>query len=745
MKEFCQNRPVKLIYTQASIPELSNLGQAMNSASPSAANFTGQGYLLLYSDGSIRAFGNTPNFSLPNTSTAVAIAVHPNGQGLAGISKNGTLLYSTGTASLTAQLGKGGSFVDLLYNSDGSGLWGLDSDCGVWHAGNAASIGYGDNNSNCIRLAMYSDTTGVVLDKNGHLYPVNTDHNGGEQIHFDDGAIGGGYFPAFQGIARNSTNIKDISARFVIATDKTTIKQVSSISTDDLGRCWANLDDGYYPNSTGQVNIQSVLSSAKFNIIDIAATPSGNGYWLLVNFRSALNVGAQFTVIAVGDARAAGGTQLGSVHPYIMGNNPLEPVRIIAMPMHANWRDLYLDTITLPNLYQNQSSGFDAYGQAMGFYDMGYQYALYTPEWAVQSPGSSASGLDLILPLQYISLLSFDCYITIKLRLAYDPTSDAPWSVNQGSYQAYQGSSAITAQEVSKLLGKVKDLTEAIEDALVDAELMSEGTLTPVVCAIETLIIAVDIYEWGNKIFTALSDAGEVNFPSVAAHAVVRTLACLRPLTGVALDSIPDLSGSSGVLSFIDSLGFLVQANPEVYATSINHDPNCNAWQYSLQVDNSGNLGVDGKNVTFRVLQPEQSMAHNNGGCIVSTLITINETLQLDAQCALLMQFAQVAAVNPQGQAVQLLTLVGISGAVAWTSVVNDAVITAIKPCLLGNTNPIDSVQTLNSTQDLLDALIMQISNGAQQQNNCALNIGIGLANFASQVVIATQNSLAAV
>src|SRR5215213_9040177 len=123
---------------------------------PSSAGFSGRGYLVLYEDGSVRAFGNAPGFDFSSSDAAVAIAIQPSGTGLAGVCKDGTLLYAGTAASLASSLKNNNDFVDLVYSPDGNGLWGLDNDCGVWHAGSAESIGYGSSEGDCIRLAMYS-------------------------------------------------------------------------------------------------------------------------------------------------------------------------------------------------------------------------------------------------------------------------------------------------------------------------------------------------------------------------------------------------------------------------------------------------------------------------------------------------------------------------------------------------------------------------------------------------------------
>lgn len=141
-----------------------------DSSLPSSAGFSGRGYLILYQDGTVRAFGNAPGFSFSSDDAAVAIAIHPDGTGLAGVCKDGTLLYAGTAASLASSLKNDNPFVDLVYAPDGNGLWGLDNDCGVWHAGTAQSIGYGSSQGDCIRLAMYSSTEGVVIDSHGHLY-----------------------------------------------------------------------------------------------------------------------------------------------------------------------------------------------------------------------------------------------------------------------------------------------------------------------------------------------------------------------------------------------------------------------------------------------------------------------------------------------------------------------------------------------------------------------------------------------
>ena len=137
--------------------------------------------------------------SISVSGAACAIALHPSGTGLAGICVDGTLLYAGQASNIDSGLSSNYDFIDLVYSPDGNGLWGLDVNCGVWHAGSADSIGYGSGEGDCIRLAMYSSTAGVVIDKHGHLYRVNTSHDGGSQIHFNNGAVGGGYFPPYPG------------------------------------------------------------------------------------------------------------------------------------------------------------------------------------------------------------------------------------------------------------------------------------------------------------------------------------------------------------------------------------------------------------------------------------------------------------------------------------------------------------------------------------------------------------------
>lgn len=707
---------------------------------PSSAGFSGRGYLILYENGLVRSFGNAPGFGFSsNSDAAVAIAIQPNGTGLAGVCKDGTLLYAGTAANLASSLKHDNDFVDLVYSPDGDGLWGLDNDCGVWHAGSASSIGYGSSQGDCIRLAMYSSTAGVVIDSHGHLYPVNTDHDGGSQIHFDNGAVGGGYFPPFAG---------QESDRFVLATDQTTVNQVTSVDQNN-GELWANLNDGYYPSQPGTADAQSALATGKFNIVDIAPTPSGQGYWLLVNFRSSLNFNPQNAVIAVGDARPAGGTELGTVKPFSSTNYPFPAIRIIAMPNLSAWANLYLDTITLPALYQQQLSTHAAdfaYGQATGFFDMGYRYALYTPEWTVQSPGGAPTGLNLVIPLEYLSQLSYNSYISVQLAFAYDASSSSPWSFANGKYLAWQGSSAITPEVVSDVLDVAKKLTEALEALLVEAEIISEGTLTPVVTGIEVLIVAVDMYAWASKIFGLLSDGGQVNFPSVAAHAVVRTGSCLRPDSGTVLAPIASLSSGTGPQLFVGELGSLVKASPDPYRTAIGGDPNCNAWQYTVPVGSDGSLNPttgDSSKVVFRVVQPEQSMAYNNGGCVVSTLVTINEPNQFDVQCAVLCHFAKVQGTAPDGSSTQPLTLVAMSGGVAWVSLLGGSTVTTpITPCVLGSPSPADQAQTLNTPQDILNAAYSMIAAGAQHQHNCPPNIGEGLGNFVVQTAQAFVNCL---
>ena len=227
----------------------------------------------------------------------------------------------------------------------------------------------------------------------------------------------------------------------------------------------------------------------------------------------------------------------------------------------------------------------------------------------------------------------------------------------------------------------------------------------------------------------------------------MRAASCLRPASGTDLGAITSLSSGNGTQQFIETLGSLVNAEPTVYGTAIDDDPNYNAWQYTVPVGTDGSLGSpSGIPVVFRVVQPEQSTAYNNGGCVVSTLITINEAGQFDTQCAVLCQFAKVQGTSPEGGSTQPLTLVGMSGGVAWVSLLGGGTVnTPITPCILGNPNPVDSAQTLNTPQDIINAVNSMISTGAQNQNNCPSNIGEGLGNFVAQTAQAFVNSLGAV
>ncbi|HET9225666.1 MAG TPA: hypothetical protein VFR31_03305, partial [Thermoanaerobaculia bacterium] len=71
---------------------------------PSSAGFSGRGYLILYEDGSVRSFGNAPGFDFSGSDPAVAIAIQPSGTGLAGVCKDGTLLYAGTATNLAASL-----------------------------------------------------------------------------------------------------------------------------------------------------------------------------------------------------------------------------------------------------------------------------------------------------------------------------------------------------------------------------------------------------------------------------------------------------------------------------------------------------------------------------------------------------------------------------------------------------------------------------------------------------------------
>jgi hypothetical protein len=147
---------------------------------------------------------------------------------------------------------------------------------------------------------------------------------------------------------------------------------------------------------------------------------------------------------------------------------------------------------------------------------------------------------------------------------------------------------------------------------------------------------------------------------------------------------------------------------------------------------------------TFRVVQPEQSIAYNNGGCVVSTLITINEPGQFDTQCAVLCHFAKAQGTAPDGSSTQPLTLVAMSGGVAWVSLLGGSTVTTpITPCVLGSASPAGG-QTLNTPQDIMNAVSSLIAAGAQNQNNCPANIGEGLGNFVVQTAQAFINCLGA-
>ncbi|HEU4562344.1 MAG TPA: hypothetical protein VFS20_31225 [Longimicrobium sp.] len=685
-----------------------------------ASGFSGRGYVVLYADGTIRSFGNAPPFSSVNASSAlVSMAMHPSGQGLAVLEANGNIHFR-GTAANLGNVSSDNNFVDLVYNHAGDGLWALDDQCNCHHLGNCSGIDRDQSQGNVIRLSMSSDTAGKVIDSHGHLYTVDTTKDSKDGVNFDNGAVGGGYS----------------GSNMIIATDHSEVKTLTwSGSTGTL--------TDYYPSATGAKSGSTVLGTNRFNVMDIAMTPGHNGYWLLVNFRSTFNLHDQFTVIGVGDARPAGGTDPASVQPYDANHDPVDPVRIVPMPaLSSGVPDLYLDALYLPTLYSGQGGG--SYNesstgyQSMHFYDLGSEYRLYVPMYATQWSGSTPTGLSVVLPLQHVRNDAVDDLLALELTFTW---SGGVWRLTEGQYAYYQGSST-PHSELVDVLNDVSDLIESLEAELVELDVMSEGTLTPVLVALDALVVAVKIYNLYAKLANLLDDGGRANFPAVAAHAIVRASNSLGPA------SVPDLASQVPVFdssAFASTLA--TSAHTSTSGFSAAGTPGDTTANFDVTVDSNGNLGQGTTQITFRVWGPEQSIAHNSGGCVVSSKIDIVENNGLDAHCAFLCFFALAQGSDGSDGTVSQLTLVAAAGGVEWISLLGDSddVDTAIGPCILGGSDPTNSSRTLGSTSDILNAVAAQIRTGAQNQSNCDEDVGYGLANFVVDAMRSFITTLGAV
>lgn len=687
-----------------------------------SSGFSGRGYVVLYADGTIRSFGNAPQFSSVNIdsgSRVVSMAMHPSGQGLAVLESNGNIHYR-GTAANLGDVSSDDDFVDLVYNHAGDGIWALDNQCNVHHVGNCDGVDRDKSQSNVIRLSMSSDTAGKVIDSHGHLYTVNTSRDSTDHVDFDNGAVGGGYS----------------GSNMIIATDHSQVKTLTwSGSTGTL--------TDYYPSATGAKSGKDVLGTNRFNVMDIAMTPGHAGYWLLVNFRSSLNLHDQFTVIGVGDARPAGGTDPESVQPYDINHDPVDPVRIVAMPaLSSGTPDLFLDALYLPTLYAGQGGG--SYNesstgyQSMHFYDLGSEYRLYVPLYRVNWSGTTPTGLTAVLPLQHVRNDATDDLLALELTFTY---SGGVWRCTQGKYSYHQGSSTPHSKAVD-VLNDVSDLVEALEAELVELEVVTEGAFTPVLVALDALVVAVKIYNVYTKLANLLDDGGRANFPAVAAHAIVRASNALGPL------SQPDLSSQVPAFdsgTFGSTLATAAHAGWHGWQAA--GTPGDSTASYDVSVDSNGTLGSGSTHVTFRVWGPEQSVAHGSGGCVVSSKIDIVENNGLDAHCAFLCFFALVQGTSPSGGTTTQLTLAAAAGGVEWLALISGDkdVDTSIEPCILGGTDPTDSSRTLGSTDDILNAVAAQIRTGAQNQRNCAENVGYGLASFVVDAMRSMISTLGAV
>jgi hypothetical protein len=292
------------------------------------------------------------------------------------------------------------------------------------------------------------------------------------------------------------------------------------------------------------------------------------------------------------------------------------------------------------------------------------------------------------------------------------------------------------------VLNDVSDLVEELEAELVELDVMSEGTLTPVLVALDALVVAVKIYNVYAKLANLLDDGGRANFPAVAAHAIVRASNSLAPA------SDPDLASQTPVFNR-DAFGSTLHssAGGSWQGFSAAGTPGDYTATYNVTVDSSGNLGAGSTQVSFRVWGPEQSIAHNSGGCVVSSKIDIVENDGLDAHCAFLCFFALAQGTDGSGRTVSQMTLVGAAGGVEWISIRGDSddVDTAIGPCILGGTDPTSSSRTLGSTDDILNAVAAQIRSGAQSQKNCPENVGYGLASFVVDAMRSFITTLGAV
>lgn len=69
---------------------------------------------------------------------------------------------------------------------------------------------------------------------------------------------------------------------------------------------------------------------------------------------------------------------------------------------------------------------------------------------------------------------------------------------------------------------------------------------------------------------------------------------------------------------------------------------------------------------------------------------------------------------------------------------------TSINPCVLGNPNPLNSMETFSIPQDILSIVNLMIDQGAHSQDNCPTNIGKELGDFVIQTIQAFVESLGA-
>jgi hypothetical protein len=687
----------------------------MSTTLPATSN-SGRGYFVLFKDGTILSFGNAPPFSrASSTNPFVSMDVTPSGHGIAVLDSHGQIKYQ-GTSDL-GSVKSDPTYVDLAYNSAGTGLWALDDTCNVHHQGSGSQIDRDKSQSNVIRLCMSSDTSGKVIDSHGHLYTVDTNLSSTDGLNFDNGAVGGGW----------------CGSQFVIADDHSAVRKLN-LST---GADW-------YPTG-GEPFGDKIKDTKRFNVMDIAFTPSGNGYWLLVNFRSSLNLHDQYTVIAVGDARPAGGTDATSVAPYDANHDPVDAVRIVAMPaLASNVPDLFLDVLHLPTLYTPQGGGsYNEIGtgyQSMAFWDLGSEYRLYKPTYSTAWTGSTPTGVNVILPMQHLRTDAQDDYLVLKLGFGYS-ASGPVWRLQSGSYLYYQGTNTPHSDAVD-VINDVSDLVESLEEELVELDVMSEGTLTPVLVALDALVVAVKIYNLYTKLANLLDDGGRANFPAVGAHAIVRASNSLGPPSTPNLGSqVPQLDSSA----FGASLGVTTHSGFSDFQEG--SAPDSRNATYTNSVGSDGTLGAGSTAVTFRLWEPEQSVSHNSGGCLISSKVDIVENNGLDSHCAFLCFFALAQGTNASGAQVSKLTLAGAAGAVEWLSLVagDKPIDSSIQPCILGSPDPTSTSHTLGSTDDIVNAVGAQIRAGAQNQANCPVNVGEGLANFVMAAMRSMISTLGAV